>query len=743
MYLIERGYCPHSHAVDVLSKSLCSDWWIKEAFQCGLQILEKGRYIRKTGFHVLERCLIEIGDDAKLKELNKMIKKLQISVPVSKDHAMGISVKHKYECYQGLHKLSMFGDGIKLRPAGERKTAPSHWLGYTLAINAHGRAYLLRDKNAHRDLNVVTGLHSDSVKSTFQIDLILIKLGSFNVVIGTDWLSKYHARIICDEKVIHIPIIDETLIIRGAPQGEVLGQIKPRSANSCSWFDSSCISEGANLSWSFVFAVPGQMTHPVQMRIEQYFLMTDYSLWEVILNGDSPAPTRVIKGVVQPVAPTTTEHRLPTEWRTHTLIWRNKTDLEEHSLDDLFNSLKIYEAEVKSSSSSGTSTQNIAFVSSNNTDSTNELISAATSVFAVSAKIHVSTLPNVDTLSDFFRGQEGILKQMDLLPWDLIYQRWSDTTITGKETLLESVVPLRTQEGIYDWSFNAEEEPTNYALMAFTSLSSSSSDNEAMIDCNVMFTSASDEILPVSPTYDRYQSGDGYQVIPPPYIGTFMPPKPDLVFDNAPNVNENVHIAFTVELSPTKPDKDLSHTHRLSEPIIEDWVSDLEDDSEAEIPQNAPRKIGMETKMSNLRPCFLKYKCINDPQKGTCPIYLTLKKNEGYVAFGGNPKGGKISGRGKITIGKLDFDDIYFVKELKFNLFSVSRICDKKNNILFTYTEYLVLSLEFKLPDKNQVLLRLPRENNMYNVDLMTIVPSGDLTCLFAKATLDESNLWH
>nr|GEW44540.1 ribonuclease H-like domain-containing protein [Tanacetum cinerariifolium] len=58
----------------------------------------------------------------------------------------------------------------------------------------------------------------------------------------------------------------------------------------------------------------------------------------------------------------------PSEWRTHTLIWRNKTDLEEQSLDDLFNNLKIYEAEVKSSSSTSTSTQNIAFVSSSNTD---------------------------------------------------------------------------------------------------------------------------------------------------------------------------------------------------------------------------------------------------------------------------------------------------------------------------------------------------------------------------------------
>nr|GEU65480.1 uncharacterized mitochondrial protein AtMg00810-like [Tanacetum cinerariifolium] len=117
--------------------------------------------------------------------------------------------------------------------------------------------------------------------------------------------------------------------------------------------------------------------------------------------------------------------------------------------------------------------------------------------------------------------------------------------------------------------------------------------------------------------------------------------------------------------------------------------------------------------------------------------------NGGYVAFGGNPKGGKITGKGKIKTAKLDFDDVYFVKELKFNLFSISQMCDKKNSVLFSNTECLVLSPDFKLPDENQVLLMVQRENNMYNVNLKNIVPSGDLTCLFAKATIDESNLWH
>nr|GFC98839.1 ribonuclease H-like domain-containing protein [Tanacetum cinerariifolium] len=47
-----------------------------------------------------------------------------------------------------------------------------------------------------------------------------------------------------------------------------------------------------------------------KMRIEQYFLMTGYSLWEVILNGDSPVPTPIVEGVVQPVAPATAEQKL-------------------------------------------------------------------------------------------------------------------------------------------------------------------------------------------------------------------------------------------------------------------------------------------------------------------------------------------------------------------------------------------------------------------------------------------------
>nr|GEX27976.1 hypothetical protein [Tanacetum cinerariifolium] len=350
----------------------------------------------------------------------------------------------------------------------------------------------------------------------------------------------------------------------------------------------------------------------------------------------------------------------------------------------------------------------------------------------------------------------------------------------------------------------------------------------AMFDCDDYLSSGSDESLPPSPIYDRYQSGNGYHAVPPAYTGTFMPPKPDLVFNNAPNAVETDYPTFNVKLSPTKPNQDLSHTNRPSAPIIEDWVSGLEDESETKALQNvlsfiqptehvkSPRhsvqhvetsipsassktaipKPTSNGKRRNRKACFIPVstgvpktrvtgpkqvkhivtkpnsptkrhinrspspKASNSPPRITtvkapvvtaaqvsnglglkeklnilifvqgnpqhalkdkgvidsgCSRHMTRNMsylsdfeelNGGYVSFRGNPKGGKIFGKGTIRIRKLDFDDVYFVKELKFNFFSVSQMCDKKNSVLFTNTECLVLSPEFKLPDESQVLLR-------------------------------------
>ncbi|GJX62184.1 ribonuclease H-like domain-containing protein [Tanacetum coccineum] len=134
-----------------------------------------------------------------------------------------------------------------------------------------------------------------------------------------------------------------------------------------------------------------------------------------------------------------------------------------------------------------------------------------------------------------------------------------------------------------------------------------------------------------------------------------------------------------------------------------------------------------------------------------CPGHMTGNKDHlddfeeckgGSVTFGGSK--GYITGKGRIRVGNLDFDSVSFVKELgHFNLFSISQICDKQHKVLFTETECLVVSPDFKMPDENQILLKVPRQHNMYSFDMKTPAPAKDYTCLIAKATSDESKLWH
>nr|GEV43652.1 reverse transcriptase domain-containing protein [Tanacetum cinerariifolium] len=361
-----------------------------------------------------------------------------------------------------------------------------------------------------------------------------------------------------------------------------------------------------------------------KMRIEQYFLVTDYSLWEVILNGDSPTPTRVVDGVVQAVAPTTAEQKLakknelkargtllmdlpdkhqlkfnihkyakslmetikkrlqklishleilgeslsqedinlkflrslPTKWRTHTLIWRNIADLEDQSLDDLFNNLKIYEAEVDSSSTTSHTTQNIAFVSSQKTNSTNELVSAVPSISAT--KPLASILPNVDNLGDA-----------------IIY--------------------------------------------SFASQSNSPQlDNDDLKQIDV------DDLEEM-----------------------------DLKWQMA-------MLTMRARRTSVKPVKHTTQAENLRK----------------DIPKSRGHKHSWTRKA-----CFV------------CK-----------------------------SLNHLINDCDYYKKKM---------------------VPKPVWNHAMKLPDENHVLLRVPRENNLYNVDLKNVVFSGDLTCLFAKATLDESNLWH
>ncbi|GJS50145.1 ribonuclease H-like domain-containing protein [Tanacetum coccineum] len=329
-----------------------------------------------------------------------------------------------------------------------------------------------------------------------------------------------------------------------------------------------------------------------KMRIEQYFLMTDYALWEVIVNGDSPPPKRTVDGVEQTYPPTTAEEKLarknelkargtllmalpnehqlkfntykcaktlmeaiekrfggnkeskktqktllkqqyenfngsssegldqtydrlqklisqleilgetisqedmnlkflrslPSEWKTHTLIWRNKPDLDTLSMDDLYNNLKIYETKVKG------------------------------------PQLNDEDLQQIDA---------DDLEEMDL-KWQMAMltmraRRFLNKTrrkisANGSETIgfNKSKVECYNchKRGHFARECRAPRENRNREPIQVSDKFKTGVGYDSQVVDSQVFDSQ---------VNDKYKIGEGYHAVPPPYTGNFMPPKPNLV----------------------------------------------------------------------------------------------------------------------------------------------------------------------------------------------------------------------
>ncbi|GKA89581.1 ribonuclease H-like domain-containing protein [Tanacetum coccineum] len=409
-----------------------------------------------------------------------------------------------------------------------------------------------------------------------------------------------------------------------------------------------------------------------KIRIEQYFQMTDYALWEVIVNGDSPPPKKTINGVEQTYPPTTVEEKLakknelkargtllmalPNEHQLKFNSYKNakslmeaiekrfggnkeskkvqKTLLKQQSenfngsssegldqiydrLQKLISQLEIHEEiisqedlnlkllrslpsewktpEVKGSSSTSQNTQNIAFVSSNITSSTNEAVKTAHGVSTTNSKPNASTLPNVDSLSDvviysFFSSQSNSLKldnedlkqinPDDLEEMDLKWQmamlimrarRFLKKTgrnlgVNGTDTIGFDKTKVECYNCHRRGHFARECRAPKYQ------------DNRNR--------ETTRRTVPVEETTsnalinDKYKTSKGYQAVPPPYTRDFMPPKPDLVLvDEEEHVfSESVTSVSTVATSEVKTSE--SNPKSVNEPLIEDWISGSKDENE-------------------------------------------------------------------------------------------------------------------------------------------------------------------
>nr|GEU91889.1 hypothetical protein [Tanacetum cinerariifolium] len=398
---------------------------------------------------------------------------------------------------------------------------------------------------------------------------------------------------------------------------------------------------------------------------------------------------------------------------------RFKPDLETLSMDDLYNNLKIYEAEVMSSQLDNEDLKQI------DPDDLEEIdLKWQMAMLTMRARRFLQkTGRNLGV-----KGTETIGFDRTKVEWYNFHKRGHFTreckapkhqynrnrealkrNVPVKDTTSNALVPECDGLG-YNWSDQDQDGPTNFALMDYTSLSSSSSDskvsscskaclksyetlkehydnltkdfnksefnlgaykaglesvvarlevykkNEAIFEDDI-------KILKLD-VNDKYNTGKGYHAVPPSYTGNFMPSKPDLVFSNEHVVSESVTNLPSIANIEVKTSE--------SKPMTKKGVIDS----------------GCSRHMTRNMSYHSEYEEIDG----------------GYIAFGGDPKRGKITSKD---------------------------------------TECVILSPNFKLLDESQVLLKVPRKNNMYSVDLRNVTPSGGLTFRFANATLDESNLWH
>ncbi|GKB86527.1 hypothetical protein Tco_0958799 [Tanacetum coccineum] len=208
------------------------------------------------------------------------------------------------------------------------------------------------------------------------------------------------------------------------------------------------------------------------------------------------------------------------------------------------------------------------------------------------------------------------------------------------------------------------------------------------------------------PLYSRFSKTDSFKGVPHPLTGDYTP-KPQQEID------ESLYVYG--KKGPQKPETSVS------------------DDTFSENSVTTNEKVVSEPKPTEVEPsCDHPLKKMGDRgiYNSGCSGHMTGNKDHlddfeeckgGSVTFGGSK--GYITGKGRIRVGNLDFDSVSFIKELgHFNLFYISQICDKHHKVLFTESECLVVSPDFQMPDENQILLKVPRQHNMYSFDMKTPV---------------------
>nr|GEV54755.1 ribonuclease H-like domain-containing protein [Tanacetum cinerariifolium] len=509
------------------------------------------------------------------------------------------------------------------------------------------------------------------------------------------------------------------------------------------------------------------------------------------------------------------EHQLRFKWLMHTIVWRNMSDLDTMSLDDLYNHLKVYESKVQKKSEPNP--YNMAFISlakhsRGNEDVTTASVStASTNVPTASINVGVASISQ-DTacayIASQFSGSQIKFEDINQIDEDDIYMandKEDHALVADKESPLEFALMANTSaerlaqvesrlvehrekeikycEKIRGLELDVEFKTNSLECLA-KKLETLKKEKEWLDGKLAGFQTASKDLdsLLESQRLDKNKEGLGYSAVPPPHAQLYSSPKKDLSWTGLPEFKDDTVTDYsrpapTVESSPDdakNKNSSVSETEAsptaISPKSFIKFVKANDNPSNSKIDKaktakkppvkyaeqyrkstQKPNVRGNQRNWNNLKshqlgPNFKMKKnaCFNcgdfnhlayDYRKGGssqnniddkgywdsgCSRHMTgnisyLSDYEpfdgGYVSFG---QGGcKITGKGTIKTSKLEFENVYFVKDLKYNLFSVSQIYDNKNSILFTDLECIVLGQNLKLSDDDNVLLRTLRQHNM------------------------------
>nr|GEU75353.1 hypothetical protein [Tanacetum cinerariifolium] len=280
-----------------------------------------------------------------------------------------------------------------------------------------------------------------------------------------------------------------------------------------------------------------------KIRIEQYFLMTNYSLWEVILNGDSSTPSRIVNDVVQIIAPTTAE--------------QNLSDAVIYSFfASQSNRLQLDNEDLKKINPDDLEEMDLKWKMDMLTMRARRFLKRTGRNLGANGRDTIGF--DMSKVECYNCHRRGHFSRECRSPKDNKNKEATRKPVPTEVSTSNALVSQCDVVGVYEWSFQANEEPTNYALLAYASSglsSSSGSDNETV---------------------------EGYHIVPPPYTGIFLRLKPNLVFYDAPTASKSVANLFNVDSGTNKASKDMSKTLRPDATIVEDCISNSKDETKIE-----------------------------------------------------------------------------------------------------------------------------------------------------------------